>query len=360
MNKKKNLIRDLSYISKLYGSMPEIVQSGGGNVSAKSKDVMLIKSSGIGLSDVSSSRELAKINLKGFSKLFNTKMPSSIFKDRIERKISKNTLNLKVPSIETSMHIFLDNYVLHTHPTSILSVVANKNAKKNLGLIFKDFHHVVIKYKNPGILLAQEIYKQIELYEKRNGIRPKIIFLLNHGLIVHSHDPNELIILQETVLDRVNAFLKISDDGRVNQLTLFALINGQSEKDEINIVFKSNINLTNYVKNRKRLKTNKKVSFFPDKVVYCDDEIFVIEKKEDMVKLINHYLKNKVFPRIIIINDTIYISAKNLSKAREVEDVFRAHLEILLRNPEKSLVELTTKEVNFLKNWDAEEYRKKI
>ena len=132
MNKKKNLIRDLSYISKLYGSMPEIVQSGGGNVSAKSKDVMLIKSSGIGLSDVSSSRELAKINLKGFSKLFNTKMPSSIFKNRIERKISKNTLNLKVPSIETSMHIFLDNYVLHTHPTSILSVVANKNAKKNL------------------------------------------------------------------------------------------------------------------------------------------------------------------------------------------------------------------------------------
>ena len=67
----------------------------------------------------------------------------------------------------------------------------------------------------------------------------------------------------------------------------------------------------------------------------------------DMTK-VNHYLKNKVFPRIIIINDTIYISAKNLSKAREVEDVFRAHLEILLRNPEKSLVELTTKEVNFL------------
>ena len=66
MNKKKNLIRDLSYISKLYGSMPEIVQSGGGNVSAKSKDVMLIKSSGIGLSDVSSSRELAKINLKTY------------------------------------------------------------------------------------------------------------------------------------------------------------------------------------------------------------------------------------------------------------------------------------------------------
>ena len=41
MNKKKNLIRDLSYISKLYGSMPEIVQSGGGNVSAKSKRVKI-------------------------------------------------------------------------------------------------------------------------------------------------------------------------------------------------------------------------------------------------------------------------------------------------------------------------------
>tara|TARA_Y100001936_G_C16093997_1_gene689786 strand:+ start:8829 stop:9908 length:1080 start_codon:yes stop_codon:yes gene_type:complete len=357
---KKNLIRDLSYISKLYGSMPEIVQSGGGNVSVKSNGIMLIKSSGIHLSDVSSSKHLAKINLNGLLSTFKNKITDSAFQKRIERKIIKNTLNSKVPSIETSMHIFLNDYVLHTHPTSVLSIVSNKNAQSTIGKLFKDVHHLIIKYKNPGTLLAQEIYKKIESYKKSNRAVPKIIFLLNHGVIVHSDDLNEIIVLQETIIDRTNEFLKIKDDGRLNQLTLFGLINSQLTNEDINIVYKSILKLSDYIKNKTIIKKNERASFFPDKVVYCDDRIFVINKKEDMIQLIDNYLENKSFPRIIIIKDWIYILARNLSKAREIEDVFRVHLEILQRNPEKSLVKLTTKESNFLKYWDAEEYRKKI
>ena len=167
-------IRGMCLVSKFYGAMPNVVQSGGGNISGKYDGKMFIKSSGIQLSDVSSMDQFAEIDLNGLLSVFKIKSSDyDSFQKRMERKIAKNTITSKVPSIETSMHVFLDDFVLHTHPTSILSIITNKNARKNIQSILTDTPCLIIKYKNPGVLLAQEIYKQMESYEKRNKFRPK-------------------------------------------------------------------------------------------------------------------------------------------------------------------------------------------
>ena len=79
MSKVQKIIYELSYIAKLYGPLTSVVQSGGGNISIKDNNKMLIKSSGINFSDISSMKELSNLKMGGFSNLFANKMNSKNF-----------------------------------------------------------------------------------------------------------------------------------------------------------------------------------------------------------------------------------------------------------------------------------------
>ena len=59
----------------------------------------------------------------------------------------------------------------------------------------------------------------------------------------------------------------------------------------------------------------------------------------------------------------VFILAKNLSKAREIEDVFSLHIEIIFQSmatANNQTKELKNKDIEFLVNWDAEKYREEI
>jgi len=100
-----------------------------------------------------------------------------------------------MPSVETFMHAYLLNltgieYVGHTHPTTLLSLLALNDAKAMATVrVFPD--EVVccgpatafVPYVDPGLPLALAIKDSVEAFVDEFGELPKTIWLANHGLI---------------------------------------------------------------------------------------------------------------------------------------------------------------------------------
>jgi len=100
-----------------------------------------------------------------------------------------------MPSVETVMHALLltlpdVNFVGHTHPTAVNAVLCSKLAEQAVsGRLFPDEivccgpEPVWVPWTEPGPPLAREIRDRVNDYIERNGFRPKIILLQNHGLV---------------------------------------------------------------------------------------------------------------------------------------------------------------------------------
>ena len=100
------------------------------------------------------------------------------------------------PSVETALHaVCLQlagvNFVGHTHPTAINRLTCSAAFETAVrGRLFPDEIVVcgpaplIIPYVDPGLPLAREIKRGIEIYLDEYGQYPKTILLKNHGLIV--------------------------------------------------------------------------------------------------------------------------------------------------------------------------------
>ena len=141
----------------LVGACPDLVQSGGGNISVKlSDDEMLIKASGMDLSDISETQNYVHLKYQGPSK-FHLKTPSACR-----------------PSMETGFHISLSQkFVLHTHSVWANILTCSEQGEE---LVKKFFPMAVwIPYASPG----KELGDLIESKKKAS----QLFFLQNHGLI---------------------------------------------------------------------------------------------------------------------------------------------------------------------------------
>ncbi len=379
MSKVQKIIYELSYIAKLYGPLTSVVQSGGGNISIKDNNKMLIKSSGINFSDISSMKELSNLKMGGFSNLFANKMNSKNFNKSIERLIQKNLINKKKPSIETSMHLFLNKYVIHTHPKELLVILSMRNAREILKKIYSQYEFATIRYVAPGIDLAKEIYKKTQGKNK-----PRIIFLLNHGLIIHHENINDLVELNNEIINISKKMIKSLDCEREiskSYIDLYNSFNNDNAKP-IQMIYPSKIDIGKkfkILKSNPALKRHKEIikkisreSYFPDKVVYCGDNILSTTTKNYLIDIKEYTSKKRRNPKILIMfNESskrsgqfeVFILAKNLSKAREIEDVFSLHIEIIFQSmatANNQTKELKNKDIEFLVNWDAEKYREGI
>jgi rhamnose utilization protein RhaD (predicted bifunctional aldolase and dehydrogenase) len=129
----------------------------GGNVSVKNNKLMLIKPSGIDLK-----------NIHEPTLIFNSEY---IFGDK--------------PSMEWKFHYLLKSkYVIHYHPIYVLPYLCS-----NYNFTFGE----VVGYKTPGV----ELFKIIEKIKKPNNI----LFLKNHGVIIHANSIDKIIIHYNKIKD---------------------------------------------------------------------------------------------------------------------------------------------------------------
>jgi hypothetical protein len=62
----------------------------------------------------------------------------------------------------------------------------------------------------------------------------------------------------------------------------------------------------------------------------------------------------------LIYKGYIFFIAKNIKKAKEIEDVFKFHIMSLELNENNNINYLQESEIEYLGNWEAEKYRKEL
>ena len=112
--------------------------------------------------------------------------------------------NKMKPSVETTFHAFLlslpdVNFVGHTHPTAVNSLLCSVNAKEILkSCIFPDeivycgIEPIFLEYVDPGLELARIIRDASYKFIEEQGCSPKVILIQNHGLIALGKTAHEV------------------------------------------------------------------------------------------------------------------------------------------------------------------------
>ena len=353
-------IRDFVQISKYAGERYDLIQAAGGNSSVKLNDNnLIIKASGYCLSEVNYKKGFSLVSNNEVKNILNNPKFDFILnkneREKLTKKLIYSTIQKKHerPSIETLLHSLLLKYTLHTHPIVVNIISVKKKWKQILKEIFKKYKIALINYKTPGIELALELKEELN-----NFINiPKIIFLQNHGLIITSDFKDELYNLNEEVISKLESYLKInfSEFKLTNRITL--LFNSNNLDDKITYLSQDGFINDVLIKNKNLFYG---LPNCPDELVYCGPsavKLNDINDIESIKKFINLYKQN---PIIIIHKNLLFIRGYDLKKCKEIEDVLKSHIYILLYNKKKDINYLSNKEIDYLSNWEAEKYRKKL
>lgn len=354
-----NEIKDFIEISKYAGERLDLVQAAGGNSSVKlGNGEMLIKASGFLLSDVNEDSGYSRVCTFPIADIVRNKdILNSVNKRQRESLTSKllkeATIDKKNrPSIETLLHSLLRKYTLHTHPIVVNMIVIRENWKKTLNTIFNDEAIAYISYETPGIELAIALQEELQ---KFNEI-PKIIFLKNHGLIVTSDNNHDIKTLNEYVLNKIENYLKV-DMSKYKLTNNISHLFDSIEKSS-NISYLSEDGFLNG-QLQKNIKLFFKTPFCPDTFVYCGVNSVKIKNLSDVKTLIDYKLINHELPKVIIYNNNFFIRALSIKRAKEIEEVLKFHIMVLLNNKNKNLNFLEPEELDYLSNWEAEKFRQK-
>ena len=205
----KERLENFTGLSRTAGARNDYVQGGGGNTSVKlDETLMAIKASGYCLADIKPDSAYAVLDYSLLRNFYYSSEPSS-FED-VEKSGSEKTKEAvrKIegveplrPSVEAGFHSILDRYVLHTH-----SVYANLAAcSKECTQIVKealeetDYTWGYVGYTDPGARLTFSIKDEIERVKANTNTAPPILFMGNHGLIVHHQDHGECLRIHDDV-----------------------------------------------------------------------------------------------------------------------------------------------------------------
>ncbi|HIJ53250.1 MAG TPA: class II aldolase [Planctomycetes bacterium] len=213
-------LADLIKISNITGKDTTLVQGGGGNTSVKTADgkYMYIKASGTALKDMSKKNGWRRMRLdavlsvirdKKLAKLdAGTREPEVV--DRLLLACDDDVKTGARPSVESHLHAFLDKYVIHLHPVAIGAYVNAKNGKAELEKLFKKekFPPLWVPYTNPGFMLAKKIANLVDDYQNRFGKKPAIMILGKHGLFVTATTAEAALRLVRKVIKLCSSKLK--------------------------------------------------------------------------------------------------------------------------------------------------------
>ncbi len=208
-------VSELVRITNKIGEFKALVQAGGGNASIKANGEMVIKASGFTFSEMTEESGFSILDRNRINDFFRSHKDSGNAtgnETMYNSALAGSMLNptLPKPSMEAGMHIFLDRVVIHTHPVmaNILNCAANgeKMAKELFSNMIPEI--LWVDYANPGYSLAKEIKYAVESYERRNGVKPQVIFLKNHGLIVSDNDSEMCVDLTISINKAIYEYLK--------------------------------------------------------------------------------------------------------------------------------------------------------
>lgn len=172
------------------------------NISYKENWKLFIKSSWYKINDIYLKNTLSEINIENFNRDIENEKILNEFK--LSKIIERNNKSKFKSSIETGFHLLLKSkYIIHTHNVYVNVLLCMKDADILINKIFSNDIDL-IWYYSPWYWLFKEIKKQ------KN--HKKIIFLKNHGIILHgSNSFDELYKLLFSIEQKIKTYLWLKD-----------------------------------------------------------------------------------------------------------------------------------------------------
>lgn len=341
-------LKQLEYISSIVGTPVEYTQGGGGNTSVKLDDrYMAVKASGCQLKQITAAQGYVVIDYKKIKDYYDKvnlsidedyeKTSSALVKQSI---IDVPWLKKMRPSVEAGFHSVLGKYVIHTH--SVYANILNciEGGSEHVEKIFsgKIYKTAVIPYISPGFFLTIKIMEALSECCKRTGKTPEVFFLQNHGLIIASDDYRKAVELHSEVNEEIRKYFGITE-----AFPSVELVNTNN-----NIVLSKSSYIKNYLEcGDIRPDFFNKVILYPDQYVYLSGGIGI---NSDVSRLNINTLTGEVEYRT------------GESEARTMEETLIACIYVINEIKKRSLPlkTLSQSDIDFLKNWEGEGYRKKM
>lgn len=336
MNKN---IDDLVRLAKYAGGRLDLVQALGGNAGVKHQDskMLVTQAWDYTLSETESGQGYVSVDTDAIYNILNN--PDVLEAQSLSQKnavanvlVKQATVPCEIkPTAEVYLHAMLPfTFTLHLHPTLINSILVQDAAEKMLQVFIDDAGFV--GYGTPGLEVSLIFKEYIELLKRKNKTIPHIIFMKNHGLMVGAESVDEIIQKVEAMLIIIEQHLEISHQCHRDATSIATLFDTLSKHH--NIAYLSN-DLT--IKNALEHHQDRIFSqpTYPDQYIY--NGLYPLELTELSTTAIQDYhLSHRSLPKVIIYRNNIYFLARNLKLAKQMEDVFRAHLNILQNVPHHS------------------------
>ena len=369
-------IKDLIEISRYYGKDKSFVIAGGGNTSFKDNEQIWIKASGVSLETIDEGGFVTLLREK--LKLVSSKVYST---DAVQREADvKADLTSAItsagnnrPSVETSLHEIIDyQFVVHTHPTKVNGLMCSVMAQEVCSELFGD-STLFVPYTDPGYILFKKVEGEIVAFTEKFGRAPQVIFLENHGVFVAANTTDEIHMLYDSIIQKLNE--RISPwtlDSSVQPFTSRILENipklNEGFVNSYAIGHQSNL-ISHFVKNRESfLKAN--TAFSPDDIVYCKAHYLFLENEGSepeqinsaRIQIANYKSEYGYLPKVIAIKgEGIIAVEESIKSVMTVLEVYTNILKIsYLSENFGGQKFMNDAEIAFIDNWEVENYRRKI
>lgn len=345
-------------ISKYAGMRNDLGQAGGGNTSVKLDDqVMLVKSSGFQLADVSENSGYSKIDYRLIEEYFKENIRADgkfvLTEDAGNALLVKAQMAGGRASIETFLHAVTGKYTLHSHPTLVNILTARKDGREILEELFPDA--VYVPYRKPGAALAETYYKICQAAGE-----PEIIFLESHGLVVSGGLAERVISRTEEVLEKIAAYLQVSYEAYPNATKLWDAFAGIPELAERIVYLSENRFLSPGTAEGDILQADKwNHAFCPDCVVYGSKKPLFLADDFGAAD-VTAFIERNGIPAMVCYKGRVYILAESVKKAQEIENVMSFAAQVQAANRSHEMQFLSEGQQDALLNWDAEKYRRKL
>ncbi len=365
---KDAVLAEITALSNEFGADPLFTRAGGGNSSAKVDGVLYIKPSGVSMATMAAD-DLVPLDLKVLNDALDAPDPDPSFGDPVNHiaTVARVVEGPRRPSVEILFHALIpETYVLHTHPLLINSITCNADGEALTRELFGD-DVVWVPYVDPGLPLARLIKQRRAEHAERTGAPvPRIVFLMNHGLIVSGDNADDVRELSAMVTRRIEERLAAAPEvaGSAADGDLAAIAEQfRAATGSAAVATDAGPLARDFTGGEAGRAYLGAGPLIPDQIVYAGSFALVLEPGADVAAALADFTAERGVSPIIAVAPGVGVAAVGGSEkqATTALEVFVDALTVV-RNASRlgSVRALDERERRFIETWEAEAYRQKV
>jgi hypothetical protein len=240
-------------------------------------------------------------------------------KEDFTSAVSARPTDSAKPSIEAILHTFPSKYILHAHPSPLMTQLCMPDSSFHI----PTFKTITVPYAKPGISLAK-------LLETVYDPTVSIYFLRNHGVLIMAENLEEILIRMNSI--RIHLF----PAGVHTQIPTVAFLAQRLLPTQQPLLLKPTSQTSS-------IRTF--LPYTPDIAVFLQEPVFYIQE--------NILAKPPSVPQVVSIDNHLYVVGETFAQCTVLEEILLVYLQI----SSSCTNQLSDSEVASLRGWDKEKER---